>query len=345
MKGRRRGSENTADGKPGSKSGQGEYAPMVRASPGRFRFLRNLAAERTGLPAAQITHDYHLHRTLHGLTSVHPCERPLADSNNVNITIGSSWAFAGGTALVSAHRLADRFSEDIDLVVFVDPAVGRSPLDRTLRRGFLPMAARVANPDEANHRIPGSGSVATANIGIAGGTVIRVDASTMAPRAGTPNPDVVLLRPCSLMGRYAEAEDLETHPELGGYTISNLAVHVTAANKLAALHEAASKGNMDQIRQRGRDLYDLACIARSEPHARDAAGHIAAVATHTAQTARTKRGNAGRPENGYSTSPVFDPETAAGKSLRTGYAQMQPMIFGSYRPSFEDALAAAKTLD
>lgn len=296
MKGRRCGSENTADGKPcrnpaescpiqrhknskrrtpprartrsaaatadlsGSESGQGEYAPMARAAPGRFRFLRDLAAERTGLPAAQITHDYHLHRTLHGLASVHPCEKPLADSNNPNITIGSSWAFAGGTALVSAHRLADRFSEDIDLVVFVDPAVGRSPLDRTLRRGFLPMAAR-------------------------------------------------------------------------------------AANKLAALHEAASKGSLDQIRQRGRDLYDLACIARSKPHARAAVKHIAAVATHTAQTARTKRGDAGRPENGYSTSPVFDPETAAGKSLRTGYEQMQPMIFGSYHPSFEDALAAAKTLD
>ncbi|WP_419925856.1 nucleotidyl transferase AbiEii/AbiGii toxin family protein [Candidatus Poriferisocius sp.] len=319
--------------------------PLVSADPGRFRQLRDLAAAETGLPAAQITHDYHLHRTLYGLGSTLPSSSPLVDTNDEATVIGESWAFAGGTALASAHRLVDRFSEDVDLVAFVPPSVGRSSLDRTLRRGLISAAAHAANPDPASHRIPGSGSVATANIRIAGGIVVRVDAATMAPRAGTPNPDVVLLHPYSLMGRYADSGDLEAHPELGGYAVDGLAVQVTAANKMAALHEAAVQNRLDQVRQRGRDLYDLACIANSDGHASAAKEHIADIAGHTVRTARTRRGNAGRPEGGYSTSQVFDPRTAPGEALRVGYEQMQPMIFGSYRPMFEEALAAAKTLD
>ena len=140
-----------------------------------------------------------------------------------------------------------------------------------------------------------------------------------------PPPHITALIPTtSLMGRYADPADLLAHPELGGRTLPNLAAHVTAANKLSALHEPALQGNHERIQARGRDLYDLACVARSPAHAAAAREHIPAIAAHNLQTSRTRRGQAGRPENGYSSSPALTPGPKPAKHSKPDTPRCSP---------------------
>ena len=44
---------------------------------------------------------------------------------------------------------------------------------------------------------------------------------------------------------------------------------MTAANKFSALHGYATAGKLEVVKYRGRDLYDLACIATNEKYAQE----------------------------------------------------------------------------
>ena len=242
--------------------------------------------------------------------------------------------------------MSPRYSEDIDLVLFTPTQTGRSATDRVVRN-LAREAAEAANPDPASHNLPSSGSVATVHVDVDGATdPLRIDVSTMAP---LDHPDLAPhpidnLAACSIMGRHATPAILAAHPELGGFTVPALQAHITAANKLSALHGLAAQNRLDRLHDRARDLYDLAMIAGNPRTARTVRRTVPLLAAHDAATARTRRGGPGRPEAGYATSPALTPGTAACEALEHGYNDMLDMVYG-LRPDFQQALQAARTLD
>ena len=171
---------------------------------------------------------------------------------------------------------------------------------------------------------------------------IRVDVAPMAPY----DDSIHRRHACSLMGRLAEPADLRAHPDLGGFVVPTLAAHITAANKLSALHRLASAGNTDGLAARARDVYDLACLAADEHAADKIRRNVAALDAHDSEDTRIRhKDRAERPKDGYSASPAFDPRTSAYRALSDGYDRVRPIVYGRRFDPFEQAVAAVRSLD
>ena len=116
---------------------------------------------------------------------------------------------------------------------------------------------------------------------------------------------------------------------------------LTAANKFDALHRRAVKGDLDGVSARGRDLYDLWALARSQ--------HADAIRERTPhlwdRAAGGMRDAVPRPSHGYSHSPAFVPGTEANAALETGFGHAVALTVWGDAPDFEQALQAARSLD
>lgn len=308
--------------------------------PELFASLLRQGAEHFGLGEGLLVHDYHAHRGLYALAQRYPPGAAISGTrDNRPIEIGS-WAFAGGTSLASAHGLVSRYSEDIDIAVIAPNMIGRSPLHRARRDLARIVADAITGDDRNRQHMPTSGTITTvhADTGDSSGPV-RIDVSPQQPI-----PEIVETHSAvSLLGRVADADTVRAHPELGGFMVPTLCVSMTAANKLAALHRLATQNRLDMVRGRGRDLYDLACIANSPPHAQEVRAripHLAAIDPSVRQGQPVPR-----PAGGYANSVVFTDGTDANIALRQGYDDMKDLIWSETRLSFEDAVEAARDLD
>ena len=148
----------------------------------------------------------------------------------------------------------------------------------------------------------------------------------------------------SLMGRYATDEDLSEFPEIDKIAVPLLAVEVTAANKLLTLYWAAETRNYDLLRDRGRDLYDLACIARSV-HVEQVKNRVPRLAERLGTEGIHKSRITDTRPRRLGSSQAFIPDTDACRAMRQGYKEAQQTIWGKWRPGFEEAAALAASLD
>ena len=319
--------------------------PAARAGlpgidPELFASLLRQGAEFFGFGEGLLVHDYHAHRGLYALAQRYPPGAVISGTrDNEPIEIGH-WAFAGGTSLASAHGLVSRYSEDIDIALIAPNTIGRSPLDRARRDLARLVADAITGDDRSRQDLPTSGTITTvhADPGDSSGPV-RIDVSPQQPI-----PEIVETHAAmSLLGRVADADIVRAHPELGGFMVPTLCVPMTAANKLAALHRLAMQNRLDMLRGRGRDLYDLACIANSPSHAQEARARIPEFA---AVDPSVRQGQpVPRPAGGYASSVVFADGTEANIALSLGFDDMNDMIWDETRLSFEDAVEAARSLD
>lgn len=94
-------------------------------------------AARTGIPAAHLEKDLWVTEVLRGATAA-------------SASTGCSVIFKGGTSLSKAHRLIQRFSEDVDLIVVL-PDAGRMTKDKTLKE-FVNAAAGAASVAASAYR-------------------------------------------------------------------------------------------------------------------------------------------------------------------------------------------------
>lgn len=299
--------------------------------------LIDRTANQLNLSAQQIAHDHLLHKGLYGLANQYPPRSTVPDPDSS--AVAGTWAFAGGTSLVSAHRLVDRWSEDVDLVLVPHAGVAKGAARRA-RKHLVQTAADFLDPDTGQHRWDSGGDVATVMVRTGIGEV-RFDASQQ-PAAPNVIVDAVVL---SLLGRYADQDSVADHPELGRFNVPALAVHVTAVNKMMTLHRLAINGDDERIFARARDLYDLARIAGSPPHAAETRRRTTELAELLDKGGVSRKGQTSRPDRGYLSGPEFRPGESARTALKAGYREMQDMIWGSSRPNFEEALAAAQSLD
>jgi hypothetical protein len=84
---------------------------LLRTEPEEFEVYVTRVAEFTGIPADHVEKDFWVTEVLRG----------VAETSQ---RVGCSIVFKGGTSLSKAHRLIQRFSEDVDLIAVL-PAGGK----------------------------------------------------------------------------------------------------------------------------------------------------------------------------------------------------------------------------
>ncbi len=193
-------------------------------------------AARTGIPADHIEKDFWVTEVLRGVAAA-------------SATTGCSIVFKGGTSLSKAHRLIQRFSEDVDLIAVL-PAGGKGARDATLKV-FM---AGVAITTGIEPRVDGSRTTKGEKRSAV------VDYPT-ASTSGVLRPGVLIeigTRGGALPQRRLAVQSLIVeHAESGGLPIdSDEAAPVsllvlepvrTLVDKLVLLHHAATEG--DDVRK------------------------------------------------------------------------------------------------
>ncbi len=309
--------------------------------PHEFTVLCNTTAERLERTPAQIAKNYWLVSALHAVA--------IAEES-CNIRSGKTGellavtAFSGGTSLVAAWDIAERHSEDIDLLVLAaQEKLPHSALRRVLRESLKPVmsafGSAAGQPEVIVHSNLGfKNMIIPMNDG---SDEIRVESTVESSPQGLPI--ITRRKVVSCMGWFASEELMSQFPELGGFEMECATPEYTALNKLDALHRRAVEGNYKGILGRSRDLYDLARIALTE-HGKHVRPLLEASKQRVARPL-SHRPMVPRPIEGYAASLVFAPGSEAYSALAKGYEETVDTLIWGDAPVFEEAIELAMSLD
>lgn len=303
--------------------------------------LRETTAALDGIEDEDVHRDYWLTRCLHALSVSTGGTGRMFDGHPNPALAESVCAFGGGTSLVSAWDVTRRYSEDLDILCLMDTATTRNALGRPhnqITRVVLQACGASKADATVDHRglaryrqtlVPLNGDPVVLKVE---STVEEADHTLFAPR-----------RVMSLMGRHATPDQLAEFGELGGFVMPCVVPAYTVVNKLDALHRrTVDPVDVGGIALRGRDLYDLAAVARSG-HADEARRRVPALAARASESEVRKP--VPRPEGGYGRSDVFAEGTAAYEAVRRGYSLALTTSWDDNAPAFEEAVVLAASLD
>ncbi len=281
----------------------------LRDSPDELEVYVTRIGEATGIPPAHLEKDFWVTEVLRGAATA-------------SVATGCSVVFRGGTSLSKAHRLIERFSEDIDLIVvlphsgtrardtklknFVQAAehatgVGAETDPATVTRGVKRTATFTYSTNRAaGHLKPG----VLMELGTGGGAL---------PHRRLPIQ--------SLIAEHAESIDLPVD-FIEATPISFLVLEPvrTLVEKLVLLHHAATEGDEQRRAATARHYYDIDRLLQDDRvvAAVDEIG-VDILARETTQHSRAAGlPTADRPAGGFSTSPAWtEPSTAAIRAYET----------------------------
>ena len=333
------------DASPPTRDGS---AGVIEATPladnrAKFESLVSSAANAYGFPPEMIVHDYWLVRTLYAWQSRMGGSQLLRAYPTRHLPAGSSAGkimFGGGTSLSAAWNVTERWSEDIDLVLDPDDDLKPKQFKASCKAAAVTVSKSLGGAYNSESRSAGhfffkvttKDSPALSNVDI-----VRQDA--IAHPIWAEHMPVT-----SLVGRLAGDEDLSAHPELGGFDFLALGPGTTAMNKLLAQTQMSESGDLNAIRYRARDVYDLASIALC---AGDFEGHIgrdSPALLHIAQQWR-QPGSPPRPPDGFASIRSFDPSTSEHEALAEGYETMQDQLVWGEKIPLDEAISLALSLD
>ena len=265
-------------------------------------------AEATGIPPAHLEKDFWVIEVLRG-------------ASNASEATGCSVIFKGGTSLSKAHRIIQRFSEDVDLVVVL-PEGGRGAKDSMLKT-FVAAA-------ESTTGVEGTVNPSSASKGVKRTTTYAYPTthrSTLKPgvlmELGTRGGALPCrrLRIHSLIAEHAEAVDLPVDfEEAAPVSLLVLEPVRTLVEKLVLLHHAATEGDAQRRETTARHYYDVDRLLRdggvlsdlqSSPIdllAREVTEHSRAAELPTTM----------RPRDGFAESPAWD--SSATNSAQAAYS-------------------------
>lgn len=319
--------------------GIGPGAPGLAGAPGRFETLAERVKGGLGIAAREIVRDYWLTACLFGIVSNSPSGLMFRGGGNSEPL--ARCVFAGGTSLVSAWAITERYSEDLDLLVLT---VEQRPTNSAAKKALGVPTGWVASSlnllkEEIDTRHMGNVGFRRSHLEIGGEPGFLKIETTVEP---TDDALFKTRTVTSLLGRFATSDDLDHFPELGGFEMPCVVPGYTAANKFDALHRRAVAGEINELAQRGRDLYDLARIASSE-HASEARELIPFLAERSSSSPG-RRQDVPRPQGGYANSPAFKSGSEPQDALKNGYLAATDLIWGQ-APSFDEAIEMAVSLD
>ena len=325
----------------------GDYPGVVdgaiglAGNPDEFESLIHRTEAAIGIPVLALARDYWLTACLHGVVAAGGADGLVTTGQGRKESALAKCAFSGGTSLVSAWGITERYSEDLDVLALVlDETGSNSAFKRPLSvvSKWTAAAIGLGNQDMSVVHMNNVGFRRTFfNIGD-DPEFLKVETTVETYQEGRCETRPVT----SLMGRFASAEELAQYPELGGFEMLCVTPAYTAANKFDALHRRAVTGDLRGLVVRGRDLYDLASIAASE-HAEATRSAIPGL-TARAASSPGSRENVARPPGGYAKGILFRSGSESQEALRDGYARIGPLIWGDL-PPFDDAIELAASLD
>lgn len=329
-----------------SAAGEKEPGASLVDNSSLFEDVVGAAANAYQIDKRMIETDYWLVRTLHSWLTAVGADRIPRGYPDPNKPLASQavgrMVFGGGTSLSAAWGITERWSQDIDMIF--DPAEHATPklLRQACKKAAMAASAHIGCTFRETSRSQGHYFLEFRESKREVSSIDIVFQSVDEPPQWIQEVPVM-----SMIGRVCDPELLGAHPELGGFELRTLGPGMTAMNKLLAQTEMSESGDLDSIRGRARDVYDLACIAKS---AADFEGHIGRdskallwVAESWAKGARDSGGQ--RPVDGFASLRSFDPSTREHKALAEGYEEVvEAMVWGEGIP-LREAIALAVSLD
>ena len=129
--------------------------------------------------------------------------------------------------------------------------------------------------------------------------------------------------------------------------VNVLAPERTLLEKIAAVHDAATRGDTDTLLKHGRHFYDIDRLLNTATvtEALDALGPtgfaelVEDINTHSDEAGFSW---SARPEGGYADSPAFDPDATVHGAISTGFEAAQGLIHGA-RISLDEVISTVQT--
>ena len=305
----------------------------LRDNPDELDVLVVRASAALGIPAAYVEKDFWVTEVLRAASPT----RKIAASDGSTTEV--MFVFKGGTSLSRVFRIIDRFSEDVDLL-----AVFPDGMTSTARHSIL-------------KRVDAD---VTAHLGLAATDVVVTSSTTGVKRyttysypTDTTDGDIkegVLLelgsrggaQPASeypyrsLVAEHALTlgENENTWEEFAPFNVWVLAPERTLLEKVAAVHDAATRIDTESLLKHGRHFYDIYQLLKND-RVHDAlqklgpSGIAALVEDINTHSEAAGFSWSPRPEGGYADSPAFDAKNSAAETIATGYRSAQNLIHGA----------------
>ena len=309
-----------------------------------FQQVVNEAADRFDLAPQLIVSDYWLVRTLYAWVTtigVRTLRRAYPDpARSASAQQVGRIAFGGGTSLSAAWGITQRWSQDIDLILGPPGQTKPRILHQACKRAFGEVSRSLGGTYRITSQGPSHcfasilserrGEVSSIDIGFE-----SLDAESLWIQS---------IPIMSLIGRMSTPEILDAHPELGGFSFDVIGPGTTAMNKLLAQTRTSESGDLAQISERARDVYDLACIANQAARFEGHIGRDSRALLDIAETWKDKR-DPQRPPDGFASLRSFDPDSREYEALAEGYEiVMRDMVWGETIP-LDEAIQLAVSLD
>ncbi|MGE3449385.1 MAG: nucleotidyl transferase AbiEii/AbiGii toxin family protein [Microbacteriaceae bacterium] len=304
-------------------------------------------ATARGLPAPYVEKDFWVTEVLRAAAVDRVVAMP--DGSTAPVT----FLFKGGTSLSRVFGIVDRFSEDVDLLAVFPEGAATNARHKVLKQvdtdvtGHLGLtkndvglgASTTGVKRYTTYHYP----VTEYDAGLKEGVLLE-----LGSRGGTYPAGPCSYR--SMVADYAIAELGETEDtwdEFASFTVNVLAPERTLLEKIAAVHDAAVRGDTATLLKHGRHFYDIdrllntaTVIAALDALGTD--GFAELVEDINAHSDEAGFSWSPRPEGGYADSPAFDPHADVSEAIRTGFDAAQALIHGT-RISLDDVTTTVLT--
>ncbi len=305
----------------------------LRENPDDLDTLVNITAEALRMPAVYVEKDFWVTEVLRAASIDRTVALPDGSTAPVTFT------FKGGTSLSRVFRIVERFSEDVDLLAVFPVRATSGARHKVLKE-----------VDEAVRNHLGLGDqqalVGSSTTGVKRYTTYLYPTGNRDPslkegvllelgsRGGAQPSAVHSYR--SLIAEHAITalgESASTWEEFAIFSVNVLAPERTLLEKLAAVHDAASRNDREALLKHGRHFYDIHRLLQNEQVTGALAtlgGEATAELVHDIDTQSVAAGftSTSRPPEGYSHSPAFDRDHPSRDAIETGYEAAQALVYG-----------------
>lgn len=305
----------------------------LRDHPDDLTALIQQTADARGIPVSHVEKDFWVTEVLRAASA--PREIRLTDGSMAPVT----FTFKGGTSLSRVFGIIDRFSEDVDIVAhFPDGASSQArhtvlkAVDRAVqehlgvakehvevRSSTTGVKRYTAYPYRMQERNRDLKDRVVLELGSRGGG---------APSASHPYYSFVADFALSVLG--GTTSDWE---EFAAFDVLVLGPERTLLEKLAAVHDAASRLDTERLLRSGRHFCDIYRLLRDSRvvEALSALGErgIAALAADIDSHSLVGEFSVTpRPPGGYAESPAFDEAHECFPSIEAGVEASRALVYG-----------------
>lgn len=311
--------------------------PRLIEHPAALRALIQHTARAQRLPARYVEHDFCVTEVLRAACPPRSVHMP--DDSVGTVT----FIFKGGTSLSRVFHIIHRFSEDLDLMAVFPLKASKSARHKVLKA--VDRSVREHLGSAINSVTVGPSSAGVKRYTRYHYPTVDYDPSRAAgvllelgSRGGTRPTQQHAYR--SLLAHHALevlAESPSAWQELAAFQVNVLRPERTLYEKLAAVHDAASRQHLEKLTQHGRHFYDIHQLLQ-DPGVLEAlkdlgpSGRRELAADIERHSVEAGFATTPRPTHGYGDSPAFNPDRAAYAAIEVGYTAARSLVFGSFEP-------------